>query len=216
MTARHLLRVSASPRNCVASALRLPSGKKATPYQRQKARKRFRKRVGIKPIIGHLKSDYRLIRNYLKGTVGDSINLMLAAAAFNCKKWMREIHLFFTVLFINDILKINNLRRKAKLELAFSQGWLRSIPSEYPARWYVPWFWSCQHEWYQDTRSALSCGSQETLVQWLFPRNQGHVSTQHLSPSQLSFIKLIFFCLLDCGCLWQGGVQMLLESVRSP
>lgn len=74
------------------------------------------------PIIGHLKSDCRLIRNYLKGTVGDSINLMLAAAAFNFKKWMREIHLFFTVLFINDILKIYNLRRMAKLKLAFSQG----------------------------------------------------------------------------------------------
>jgi len=31
------------------------------------------------------------MRNYLKGTVGDSINLMLAAAAFNFKKWMREV-----------------------------------------------------------------------------------------------------------------------------
>ncbi len=80
-----------------------PSGKKATPYQRQKARKRFRKRAGIEPIIGHLKSDYRLMRNYLKGTVGDSINLMLAAAAFNFKKWMREVHLFFTANIINVI-----------------------------------------------------------------------------------------------------------------
>ncbi len=63
-----------------------PSGKKATPYQRQKARKRFRKRTDIEPIIGHLKSDYRLTRNYLKRTVGDNINLMLVAAAFNFKK----------------------------------------------------------------------------------------------------------------------------------
>jgi len=71
-----------------------PSGKKATSYQRQKARKRFRKRAGIEPIIGHLKSDYRLIRNFLRGTVGDSINLMLAAAAFNFNKWMRVVQLY--------------------------------------------------------------------------------------------------------------------------
>lgn len=76
-----------------------PSGKRATAYQRQKARKRFRRRAGIEPIIGHLKFDFRMIRNYLKGSAGDSINLMLAAAAFNFKKWMREIaELFFSFL----------------------------------------------------------------------------------------------------------------------
>ena len=77
-----------------------PSGKKATAYQRQKARKRFRKRAGIEAFIGHLKSDYRMVRNYLKGSVGDSINLMLAAAAFNFKKWMRELLDFWCPLFI--------------------------------------------------------------------------------------------------------------------
>jgi IS5 family transposase len=90
-----------------------PSRKMATPYQRQKARKRFRKRAGIEPIIGHLKSDYRLIRNYLKGTVGDSINLMLAAAAFNFKKWMREVQLSFAVIIINAIRKNNYMRKVA-------------------------------------------------------------------------------------------------------
>lgn len=77
-----------------------PSGKRATPYQKQKARKRFRKRAGIEPIIGHLKSDYRLIRNYLRGSVGDSINLMLAAAAFNFKKWMRKVQYFFAIILV--------------------------------------------------------------------------------------------------------------------
>ena len=65
--------------------------KQATTYQKQKARERFRRRTGIEPIIGHLKSDYRLMRNYLKGSLGDSINLMLAAAAFNFKKLMRRL-----------------------------------------------------------------------------------------------------------------------------
>jgi len=74
-------------------------GKRATPYQKQKARKRFRRRAGIEPIIGHLKSDFRLIRNYLKGSVGDSINLMLAAAAFNFRKLMRELHNYLLLFF---------------------------------------------------------------------------------------------------------------------
>lgn len=65
--------------------------KRASAYEKRKARKRFRRRAGIEPIIGHLKSDYRLLRNYLKGNVGDSINLMLAVAAYNFKKLMRQL-----------------------------------------------------------------------------------------------------------------------------
>lgn len=76
-----------------------PPGKRSTPYQKQKARKRFRRRAGIEPIIGHLKSDYRLLRNYLSGSVGDSVNLMMAAAAFNFNKWLRGAKEFIWLLF---------------------------------------------------------------------------------------------------------------------
>ena len=41
------------------------SGKGKTKYQKEKARKRFRKRAGIEPVIGHLKHDHRMIRNFL-------------------------------------------------------------------------------------------------------------------------------------------------------
>jgi len=51
-------------------------------------RKRHSRRAAIEPVIGHLKHDYRMIRNYLKGTVGDEINVMLAAAAMNFKRVM--------------------------------------------------------------------------------------------------------------------------------
>ena len=30
-----------------------------------------------------------MLRNYLSGTAGDQINTLLAAAAYNMKKWMR-------------------------------------------------------------------------------------------------------------------------------
>ena len=52
--------------------------------------KKFCKRAGIEPVIGHLKSDHRMMRNYLKGTLGDAINTMMAAAAFNMRHWMNK------------------------------------------------------------------------------------------------------------------------------
>lgn len=68
-----------------------PARKNASKAAMALARKRFRRRAGIEPVIGHLKSDHRLNRNFLKGFTGDQINLIMAAAAFNFKKWMREV-----------------------------------------------------------------------------------------------------------------------------
>ena len=67
------------------------------------ARKRFRRRAVIEPIIGHLKSDHRLGRNDLKGIAGDQINLLMAAAAFNFKKWMREA--IFWIQYLKVLLQ---------------------------------------------------------------------------------------------------------------
>lgn len=66
------------------------NGQGKTAYQKTKARKHFRRRAAIEPIIGHAKDNFGLRRNYLKGEVGDSINAMLAASAFNFKSWMRK------------------------------------------------------------------------------------------------------------------------------
>jgi IS5 family transposase len=49
----------------------------------------LRRRAAIEPIIGHLKSDHRMGRNYLKGELGDAINPLMAAAAFNFLKFAR-------------------------------------------------------------------------------------------------------------------------------
>ena len=64
---------------------------KDTYYQRKKKHKLFCKRAGIEPTIGHLKSDYRLGRNFYKGLFGDAINVMLAAAAYNFKRAMKVL-----------------------------------------------------------------------------------------------------------------------------
>ena len=56
-------------------------------------RKQHSRRAAIEPVIGHLKQDYRLCRNYLKGVLGDNMNVILAAAAMNFK---RRINLWRT------------------------------------------------------------------------------------------------------------------------
>ena len=55
-----------------------PPGAKATAYAKSKSRKNFRRRSAIEPVIGHLKSYFRLARNYLKGSIGDVINLLVS------------------------------------------------------------------------------------------------------------------------------------------
>ena len=60
--------------------------KKQSKYRQQKLKKSFRRRAAIEPVIGHLKADHRLSRNYYKGIFGDNINVMLSAAAFNFKR----------------------------------------------------------------------------------------------------------------------------------
>lgn len=58
-------------------------------YIKRKKHELFCKRAGIEPVIGHLKSDHRLCRNFYARVFGDNINVMLSAAAFNFKRAMR-------------------------------------------------------------------------------------------------------------------------------
>lgn len=63
--------------------------KKESYYQKKEREARCRSRAGIEGLISHLKRDHRMQRNYLSGSVGDQINILLAAAAYNMRKWMR-------------------------------------------------------------------------------------------------------------------------------
>ena len=74
-------------------------------YQKMKARKKFQKRAGIEPVIGHLKSDHRMIRNYLKGTLGDDINTLMAAAAYNMRHWMNKNALSSFVSWLKTVVE---------------------------------------------------------------------------------------------------------------
>ena len=66
-------------------------------------RKRWNRRSAIEPIIGHLKSDHRLARNFLFGTHGDMANALLAAAGFNLRKILRGYARLF-LSFCREVL----------------------------------------------------------------------------------------------------------------
>jgi IS5 family transposase len=55
-------------------------------------KREMRRRSAVEPVIGHLKSDHRMARNYLAHRSGDAINAVLAAAGYNFSlllKWLR-------------------------------------------------------------------------------------------------------------------------------
>jgi IS5 family transposase len=52
----------------------------------------FKRRAAIEPVIGHLKDDHRMGRNYLAHSTGDAINAVLAAVGYNFRRliqWLR-------------------------------------------------------------------------------------------------------------------------------
>ena len=81
--------------------------RKLSAYYRKKQRKRNGRRAAIEAVIGHLKNDHRMARCFLKGVEGAGLNLALAAAAWNIKKWINEL-LFALILWLR------RSKRKAK------------------------------------------------------------------------------------------------------
>ena len=69
--------------------------KRDSKYQKNKKRKKFRRRAAIEPVIGHLKTDFRMGQNYLHGKESPQINAFLAATGWNLKKIMKKLKLNF-------------------------------------------------------------------------------------------------------------------------
>jgi len=55
--------------------------------------RRKRRRSSIEPVIGHMKSDHRLDRCMLRGSLGDAMNLIGSASGFNMRKILRGLAL---------------------------------------------------------------------------------------------------------------------------
>lgn len=82
----------------------------------------LKRRSAIEPVIGHLKSDHRMGRNYLKGKAGDRFNVKMAAIGFNfrrvlawllawLKDFLREIVTAIVTLFANRQPIVRSARR---------------------------------------------------------------------------------------------------------
>lgn len=69
--------------------------KKMSANDKRRVRYKFKRRAAVEPIIGHMKSDTKLKKNFLKGLLGDKVNALLSAAGFNLRKWMRK---FFALI----------------------------------------------------------------------------------------------------------------------
>ncbi len=61
----------------------------------------LKRREAIEPVIGHLKSDGLLGRNYLKGTQGDQMNVMLSCAGHNLRLILRQLRIFWLQIWDN-------------------------------------------------------------------------------------------------------------------
>jgi IS5 family transposase len=60
-------------------------------YRKQKKTKQCRTRAAIEPMIGHLKTDFRMAQNYLLSEEGIQINAFMAATAWNMKRFMEKL-----------------------------------------------------------------------------------------------------------------------------
>jgi len=61
-------------------------------------KREMKRRAAVEPVIGHLKADCRMDRNFLKGRDGDRINAVLAAVGFNFRLLVRWLAALFAVL----------------------------------------------------------------------------------------------------------------------
>jgi len=61
-------------------------------------RREMRRRAAVEPVIGHIKAEHRMGRNYLKGRDGDRINAVLAAAGYNFSLLLRWLERLLLVL----------------------------------------------------------------------------------------------------------------------
>ena len=71
----------------------------------QRLKRSLKRRQAIEPVIGHLKSDGLLGRNYLKGSAGDQMNVLLSCAGHNLRLILRQLRIFWL-----RILRLANVR----------------------------------------------------------------------------------------------------------
>jgi transposase, IS5 family len=75
----------------------------------------MKRRAAVEPVIGHVKTEHRMDRNYLKGRLGDRINL--AAASYNFSlllRWLAELLRVIIRMFIETVPAQNIARTERR------------------------------------------------------------------------------------------------------
>jgi IS5 family transposase len=70
-----------------------------------KIKRELRRRSAIEPVIGHLKSEHRMGRNYLWHRQADASNAVLAAVGYNFRRLMRWLELLWHKILVQLILR---------------------------------------------------------------------------------------------------------------
>ena len=68
-------------------------------------KKELKRRSAIEPVIGHMKTDGKLDRNYLAGILGDKINALLCGAGHNIRIILRKLREKFPFFVFLSLLK---------------------------------------------------------------------------------------------------------------
>jgi IS5 family transposase len=63
-------------------------------------KREMQRRSAIEPVIGHLKNEHRMDRNYLAGRHGDASNAILAAVGYNFRRLIRWLTLLLAILMV--------------------------------------------------------------------------------------------------------------------
>jgi len=70
-------------------------------------KREMRRRAAVEPVVGHIKNEHRMDRNYLAHSSGDALNAVLAAMGYNFRlllNWLRLLlRLFLAALFAQII-----------------------------------------------------------------------------------------------------------------
>ena len=61
-------------------------------------KREMRRRAAIEPVIGHIKNEHRMARNFLAHEQGDAINAVLAAMGYNFRLLLTWLRLLLRLL----------------------------------------------------------------------------------------------------------------------
>jgi IS5 family transposase len=78
-----------------------------------KIKRELRRRSAVEPVIGHLKSEHRMGRNYLWHHSGDASNAVLAAVGYNFRRLIKWLRLLLCLIFA-QFTGLAHADRKAK------------------------------------------------------------------------------------------------------